>query len=168
MSLKPIKRSEMILDGQDIEPVTRLEYFLKKAAEGGGGGGGSEFMVATTKDIGNSPEGNTPTYTTGALRVPKAMIFQRGETVEVGVLFTDDLNKIVPLIKTDKEFEVLTSGPTLKLPYEAIRDLGENYTYGLTVSKDGVLKPVNTTLSTNDIVVVSSDTELEWRKFVQK
>ena len=40
MSLKPVKRLEMILDGQDIEPVTRLEYFLKKAAEGGGSGGG--------------------------------------------------------------------------------------------------------------------------------
>lgn len=40
MSLKPVKRLEMILDGQDIEPATRLEYFLKKATEGGGSSGG--------------------------------------------------------------------------------------------------------------------------------
>lgn len=37
-NLEPAVRLEAILDGQDIEPVTRLEYFLKKAAEGGGGG----------------------------------------------------------------------------------------------------------------------------------
>ena len=39
-NLEPAVRLEEILDGQDIEPATRLEYFLKKAAEGGGSGGG--------------------------------------------------------------------------------------------------------------------------------
>lgn len=39
-NLDPAVRIESILDGQDIEPATRLEYFLKKAAEGGGGSSG--------------------------------------------------------------------------------------------------------------------------------
>ena len=37
-NLEPAVRLEAILDGQDIAPATRLEYFLKKAAEGGGNG----------------------------------------------------------------------------------------------------------------------------------
>lgn len=37
-NLEPATRIEAILDGEDIAPATRLEYFLAKAAEGGGGG----------------------------------------------------------------------------------------------------------------------------------
>lgn len=51
MSLKPVKRLEMILDGQDIEPVTRLEYFLKKAAEGGGGAGPAIHVVRAVGNV---------------------------------------------------------------------------------------------------------------------
>lgn len=36
--VKPISRQERILDGEDIKPISRLEYFLKKAAQGSGGG----------------------------------------------------------------------------------------------------------------------------------
>lgn len=43
-NLDPAVRIEEILDGQDIEPATRLEYFLKKAAEGGGGSGLPAFI----------------------------------------------------------------------------------------------------------------------------
>lgn len=57
-------RIESILDGQDIEPATRLEYFLKKAAEGGGGGGESgvqELELITQDNAPLPPEGVTPT-----------------------------------------------------------------------------------------------------------
>lgn len=49
------------LDGQDIEPATRLEYFLKKATEGGGSASGVQLLEPITQD--NSPlppEGVTP------------------------------------------------------------------------------------------------------------
>lgn len=36
----PITRQEKILAGKDIEPITRMEYFLKQAGSGGGSGGG--------------------------------------------------------------------------------------------------------------------------------
>ena len=44
-NLEPATRIEAILDGEDIAPATRLEYFLAKAAEGGGGGGGAAFVI---------------------------------------------------------------------------------------------------------------------------
>lgn len=43
MAIEPVTRKERILSGEDIEPVTRLEYFLKNS--GGGGGGGGVFRV---------------------------------------------------------------------------------------------------------------------------
>lgn len=39
----PITRQEKILAGKDIEPITRLEYFLKQAGSGGGGGVQSDW-----------------------------------------------------------------------------------------------------------------------------
>ena len=52
--LTPVVREESILNGGDITPATRLEYFLAKAAEGGGGGGGSVYspvLAQTTKSV---------------------------------------------------------------------------------------------------------------------
>lgn len=37
-SMEPITRQERILAGEDIEPITRMEYFLKEAGSGGSGG----------------------------------------------------------------------------------------------------------------------------------
>jgi hypothetical protein len=42
--MEPITREEKILSGEDLEPITRLEYFLKKASQGGGGGGSEQIM----------------------------------------------------------------------------------------------------------------------------
>lgn len=44
MSIEPYNRAERILSGEDLEPTTRLEYFMKEAASGGGGGGGSAVV----------------------------------------------------------------------------------------------------------------------------
>lgn len=52
--LTPVTRVERILDGENLTPVNRLEYFLAKAAEGGGGGGGSVYspvLAQTTKSV---------------------------------------------------------------------------------------------------------------------
>lgn len=53
--LTPVVREETILNGGDITPATRLEWFLAKAAEGGGGGGGgtvySPVLAQTTKSV---------------------------------------------------------------------------------------------------------------------
>lgn len=38
-NLTPVTRMESILNGDNIEPVTREEYFWKQAATSGGGGG---------------------------------------------------------------------------------------------------------------------------------
>lgn len=46
--LTPVTRMESILNGDDIEPVTREEYFVQQAASGGGGG----LPAYTSSDVG--------------------------------------------------------------------------------------------------------------------
>ena len=41
MELEPITRQEKIIAGKDLQPVTRMEFFLKAYGGGGSGGGGS-------------------------------------------------------------------------------------------------------------------------------
>ena len=45
MALEPITRQEQIIAGKDLQPVTRMEFFLK--AYGGGGSGGGSGGVTT-------------------------------------------------------------------------------------------------------------------------
>lgn len=52
MALEPITRQEQIIAGKDLEPITRLEKFLK---EYGGSGGGSSVPKPLTFDY--MPEG---------------------------------------------------------------------------------------------------------------
>lgn len=49
-NLTPITREEKIVSGEDLEPITRMEYFLKKygGGTGGGTGGGSSVLLDTT------------------------------------------------------------------------------------------------------------------------
>ena len=42
MALKPITRQEQIIVGKNLEPITRMERFLKEY--GGGSGGGSSVQ----------------------------------------------------------------------------------------------------------------------------
>ena len=41
MALEPITRAEQIIAGKDLEPITRMEMFLKQYGGGSGGGGSS-------------------------------------------------------------------------------------------------------------------------------
>ena len=56
MALEPITRQEQIIAGKDLQPVTRMEFFLKAYGGGGsggsGGGSGGAFVVTITKDGG--------------------------------------------------------------------------------------------------------------------
>lgn len=51
VNLEPATRIESILDGEDIAPATRLEYFLKQAANSGGGGSGQSVLVANVEAV---------------------------------------------------------------------------------------------------------------------
>ena len=49
MALEPITRKEKIIAGEDLQPITRLEKFLKEyGGSGGSGGGGSSDAVLYT------------------------------------------------------------------------------------------------------------------------
>ena len=54
MALEPITRQEQIIAGKDLEPITRMEKFLK---EYGGGGGASSW-----NDLDDRPFGEETTY----------------------------------------------------------------------------------------------------------
>ena len=55
MALEPITRQEQIIAGKDLQPVTRMEFFLKAYGGGGSGGGGDD--VYTVKQITNGATG---------------------------------------------------------------------------------------------------------------
>ena len=48
MELEAITRQEQIIAGKDLQPVTRMEFFLKAYGGGGSGGGGGVFRVNLT------------------------------------------------------------------------------------------------------------------------
>lgn len=48
MALEPITRQEKIIAGENLQPITRLERFLKEF--GGGGSGGGWFVVTASAD----------------------------------------------------------------------------------------------------------------------
>ena len=48
MELEAITRQEQIIAGKDLQPVTRMEFFLKAYGGGGSGGGGGVFRVTIT------------------------------------------------------------------------------------------------------------------------
>ena len=51
MALEPITRKEKIIAGENLEPITRMEQFLKKfGGSGGGSSGAEEFKVTFTTD----------------------------------------------------------------------------------------------------------------------
>ena len=53
MALEPITRQEQIIAGKDLEPITRMEMFLKQYGGGSGGGsssGGKEPFFTGTLD----------------------------------------------------------------------------------------------------------------------
>ena len=51
MALEPITRQEKIIAGQDLEPITRMEMFLKNFGGGGGGGGSGEDGATFTPSV---------------------------------------------------------------------------------------------------------------------
>ena len=54
MALEPITRAEQIIAGKDLQPITRMEKFLKEY--GGGSSGGQEPFFTATVDFDMSEE----------------------------------------------------------------------------------------------------------------
>ena len=57
MALEPITRKEKIIAGENLEPITRMEQFLKKFGGSCGSGGGADDDVYTIKRITNGETG---------------------------------------------------------------------------------------------------------------
>lgn len=64
MALKPITRQEQIIVGKNLEPITRMERFLKEYGGGSGGGTQSDWNQTDSSAadfINNKPFGDMPT-----------------------------------------------------------------------------------------------------------
>ena len=59
MALEPITRQEQIIAGKDLEPITRMEKFLKQYGGGGGGGFEYDFIIRMSLDGGLTLENGT-------------------------------------------------------------------------------------------------------------
>ena len=84
MALEPITRKEKIIAGENLEPITRMEQFLKKFGGSGGSGGGSSVQSDWNQNDSTAADyvKNRPFYTGDPM-----------ETVlveETTVPFTDD------------------------------------------------------------------------------
>lgn len=61
MELEAITRQEKIIAGKDLQPVTRMEFFLKAYGGGGSGGGGATTLHINVTAI--NRETMEPTFT---------------------------------------------------------------------------------------------------------
>lgn len=52
----PVNRKEAIIAGENIDPVTREEYYLKQLADGSGGGGSTPTLLIAEQTVTTSPE----------------------------------------------------------------------------------------------------------------
>lgn len=95
-NLDPAVRIEEILDGQDIEPATRIEYFLKKAAEGGGGSGlpafipeeiGASLKLAAAESEEKEAKFISQSFSSGSMNLPLAPEGNLGVSSLVQILF---------------------------------------------------------------------------------
>lgn len=82
-NLEPATRIENILDGEDIAPATRLEYFLKQASAGGGGGGAAFVINKFPATLGGEPSHLDKSYNeiVAAITNGQAIqVIQRGQS----------------------------------------------------------------------------------------
>ena len=87
MALEPITRQEQIIAGKDLEPITRMEKFLKQYGGGGGGGGSGfeyDFIIKT--------DGETYTLDTGTYEAINAKLGKQPLNGKI-ILFAGDAYK---------------------------------------------------------------------------
>ena len=95
MALEPITRQEKIIAGQDLEPITRMEMFLKEYGGSGGGGGASSsevFIIHATLD---------ETYTNAQLDKTPEQIYEAYQSGKYCLVRLDGAFVPVTSVKTN-------------------------------------------------------------------
>lgn len=151
MSLKPVKRLEMILDGQDIEPVTRLEYFLKKAAEGGGGGSGLPAYI---------PEEVGAVLTLQALKQAVSITVKKSQPVSAsGMSYTMSpagslgVDSHVRILFFEKDADPETAEPVLILKSNAVGTLDKRLSSIYYFDDENMLSDCNWNYVSNTLFI---------------
>lgn len=143
--LTPVTRMESILNGDDIEPVTREEYFVQQAVGSGGGGGDHIPIVVTISTSGMAGK----TVTTNSLKpILDAMRadYQAGHTSkEIGsrMLLISELFGVSCGSPYSTESTVqLTPISVVKMAFNGAQTLcrwRRSYTFNLTASAYSLL-----------------------------
>lgn len=108
--MEPITRKERILSGDDIEPITRLEYFLKEAAGGGGGGGGGGSSL--------------PSYTSA----------DKGKVLTIGEGSSSTTEVIVPEQNVTTAYSSYATKYMAPVEIDDVSQPSADYTYTMTIN----------------------------------
>ena len=135
MALEPITRKEKIIAGENLEPITRMEQFLKKfGGSGGSGGGGGVFRVNIT--LTNELENQ---YSADKTFAEIVAAYKGGMEVEAVTVESDgDLEYInIYLLSSINELE------NIIIFMSAGSMMGSWYIFEATMGSDGVVTITN-------------------------
>lgn len=139
--LVPITREEKILNGEEVTPKTRKEYFLQKAI-GEGGGSGSSLPTYTSSDIGKvltvgEAEGELTTVT---VIVPEQTVTtaEKGRAY-AGIIAGYEVAEFLNDVRQYENFVITVGSNSYPATYSGEGITSENNEYMIVGFTDGVL-----------------------------
>ena len=129
MELEAITRQEQIIAGKDLQPVTRMEFFLKAYGGGGSGGGGGVFRVTLT------PTNVENQYSADKTFAEIVAAHKGGMEVEAVIVESENGFEIISIYKLSaiicsENIIIFTAAGTV---------MGSVYFYEATMGADGVV-----------------------------
>ena len=137
MALEPITRQEQIIAGKDLQPVTRMEFFLKAYGGGGSGGGGGVFHVNLTPTEMENQYSADKTFAEivaahkGGMGVEAVIVESEGDLEYISVYQLSNINEVENII-------IFESAGSM---------MGSWYIYEATMGADGVVTMTEKKLS---------------------
>ena len=130
MALEPITRKEKIIAGENLEPITQMEQFLKKfGGSGGSGGGGGVFRVNLTP----TNEGNQ--YSADKTFAEIVAAYKGGMEVEAVVVESENELELISIYRL-----ALINGFGNLIVFTSVANIGSSrYIYEATMGADGVV-----------------------------
>ena len=130
MALEPITRKEKIIAGENLEPITRMEQFLKKfGGSGGSGGGGGVLRVTLTPTVEENQYSADKTFAeivaahNGGMEVEAVTVESEGDLEFITIYRLFNINEFGNII-------IFMGAGTL---------MGSWYIYEVTMGADGVV-----------------------------
>lgn len=152
MALEPITRQEQIIAGKDLEPITRMEKFLKEY--GGGGGASSWNDLEPFETVGGDTltwDGNTEGLEVNDLGSGGAMLFYKVSSVTPALedfanggkldFFDDDVTEITQDMLTSNNGAIFDTEMTFIIAHENEMGLSKGVWF------NGAIAPIALTIN---------------------